>query len=67
MCTLLLRGLSILDWVGILIKEEGFFAKHPEPRLNATCPLFWHGTRACEQTGAGFNQPDVRNFKLPLK
>ena len=40
MCTWLLCGLSILDWVGILIKEEGFFAKHPEPWLNATRPLF---------------------------
>jgi len=29
-----------LDWVGILIKEEGFFAKHLEPRLNAMRPFF---------------------------
>jgi len=33
-------GLDMLDWVVILIKLEDFFEKHPEPRLNATRPLF---------------------------
>ena len=48
-------------------KRGGLFCKASRATAERHTSTFWHGTRACEQTGAGFNQPDVRNFKLPLK
>ena len=45
-------------------KRGGLFCKASRATAERHASTFWHGTRACEQTRAGFNQPDVRNFKL---
>ena len=61
-------GLSMLDWVMILIKLEGFFAKYSEPRLAAMHPLLAvDRVRGCEQRPAGFNQPGGSAFPIQKK
>ena len=39
-------------------KIGGFFAKHPEPRLNATRPLFGMERGRASKQEQVFNQPD---------
>jgi hypothetical protein len=67
MCTWLMYGLGVLNWVVIPMKlvipmkSEGVFAKQSEPRLNATRPLF-----GVERRHASKGQQLLIKLKLKL-
>ena len=43
-------------------KRGGFFCKVSRATAERHASTFWHGTRTCKQTGAGFNQRDAARF-----